>query len=119
MKFEASVLDSSDQKIQEIHLAIILIKIAVRPEKRKELSQTLQSIVNHVRKERGCLNAGFYQNAGNEMDFLVVEEWATEKNSDDHLGSDIFKVLLGARSLMRGPPEIAIHTVARSRKFED
>jgi quinol monooxygenase YgiN len=84
----------------------------VRPDKSKELSQTLHSIVGQVRKESGCLHAGFYQNVENENDFFVVEEWATQKDSDNHLRSDIFTVLMGARCLMRRPPEIVIHTVS-------
>jgi quinol monooxygenase YgiN len=57
----------------------------VRPEKRKELSQTLPSIVRQVRKQSGCLHASFSQDVESEEDFLVVEEWATQKDSDDHL----------------------------------
>ena len=92
--------------------------MSVRPEKRKELSQTLLSIVEQVRKESGCLHAGFYQNVDNETDFLVVEEWASQKDSDDHLQSDIFAVLLGAGCLMSRPPEIVIHTVSGWTELE-
>ena len=101
-----------------IQLVIIFIKIKVWPEKRKELSQTLLSIVEQVRKKSGCLHSGFYKNFENENDFLMVEEWATQKDSDDHLQSDIFTVVMGAGCLMRRPPEIVIHTVSRSRKLE-
>jgi len=89
----------------------------VRPEKRRELTQTLLSVVEKVRKENGCQHSGFYQDLENEEDFLVVEEWATQKDSDDHLRSDIFTVILGAGSLMHGPPEVIIHTVNRSTEF--
>jgi quinol monooxygenase YgiN len=92
--------------------------MVVRPEKRKELSQTLHSIVEQVRKESGCLHLGFYLNVEIEDDFLLVEEWATQKDVDDHLRSDIFTVLLGAGSLMIRPPEIVIHTVSHSTKLE-
>jgi quinol monooxygenase YgiN len=88
----------------------------VRPEKRKELTQTLLSIVEQLRKESGCLHAGFYRNGENEEDFLVVEEWVTQQDSDDHLRSDLFTVLMGAGTLMRRPPEIVIHTVSHSRE---
>jgi quinol monooxygenase YgiN len=98
-------------------LIVKLIKIKVRPEKRKELAQTLNSIVEQVRKEHGCLHSGFYQDLENEEDFLVVEEWATQKDSDAHLRSDIFTVILGAGSLMHGPPKVIIHTVNRSTEF--
>jgi quinol monooxygenase YgiN len=99
-------------------LVITFVRMSVRPEKRKELSQTLLSIVEQARKESGCLHAGFYENVDNETDFLVVEEWATQKDSDDHLRSDIFAVLLGAGTLMHRPPEIVIHTVSHSSALE-
>ena len=90
----------------------------MRPEKRKELSQTLLSIVEQVKKEKGCLRAGFYQNFENEKDYLVVSEWVSQKESDDYLRSDIFTVLRGAGSLMRRTPEIVSHTVSQSTALE-
>jgi quinol monooxygenase YgiN len=99
-------------------MVVIFVRMTVRPEKRKELSQTLHSIVEQLRKESGCLHSGFYQDVGNEKDFLVVSEWATQKDSDDHLRSDIFTVLRGAATLMSRPPEILIHTVDRSKELE-
>lgn len=99
-------------------MVIVLIRIKVRPEKRKELSQTLFSIIEQVRKESGCLHAGFYQDIDNETDFLVVEEWATQEYANDHLRSDIFTIFMGAGCLMRRPPEIVIHTVSRSTELE-
>ena len=99
-------------------MVILFVRIKVRPEKRKELVQTLSSIVERVRRESGCLHAGFYQDVENENDFLVAEEWESQKDSDDHLRSDIFTVLLGAGCLMRRPPEIVIHTVSDSTKLE-
>jgi quinol monooxygenase YgiN len=99
-------------------LVIIFVRMIVRPEKHKELSQTLLSIVEQVRKESGCLHAGYYQNVESEMDFLVVEEWATQKDSDDHLRSDLFTVLIGAKCLLSRSPEIMIHTVSRSTELE-
>ena len=99
-------------------MVIICARINVRPEKHKELSQTLHSIVEQVRKQSGCLHAGFYQNVESETDFFVIEEWTTQKDSDDHLRSDIFTVLLGARCLLSRPPEIVIHTVSNSSEFK-
>lgn len=99
-------------------MVIVFIRMMVRPEKQKELSQTLLSIVEKVRKESGCLHSGFYQDVENENYFTVIEEWETQKDADDHLQSNIFTVLKGAGSLMRQPPEIVIHTVDRSTKLQ-
>jgi quinol monooxygenase YgiN len=102
----------------EIHLVIIFVRINVRSEKRKELMQTLHSIVEDVRRQNGCRHAGCYQDAASENDFLLVEEWATRKDLDGHLRSEIFTVLLGAGSLMVRPPEVVVHTVSRSTELE-
>ena len=99
-------------------LVIVFIRIEARPEKRKELSQTLQSIVQRVGMERGCLHADLYQDTEKENEFLVVEEWATQKDSDKHLRSDIFTVLLGAGSLLSRPAGIVIHTISHSTELE-
>jgi len=101
----------------ETPLNILFVKINVRPEKRKELTQTLHSIVERVRRQSGCLHAGFYQDVENEDDFLVVEEWATQRDSDNHVRSDIFTVLVGAGSLMHRSPDIVLHTVSRSTEL--
>ena len=99
-------------------MVIIFVRINVRPANRQELSQTFLSIVEHVRKESGCLHADFYQDFESENDFLVVEEWANHKDLDDHLQSDIFTVIVGAGSLMSRPPEILRHTVFHSSELE-
>ena len=96
---------------------ILIVRMNVRPEKRKELAQTLYSIVGQVRKEGGCLQANFYQDVENETEFIVVEEWASEKDLDDHLQSDIFTILMGAGSLMRLPPEAVVYTVRHPKKI--
>ena len=94
------------------------IKMNVRPEKRKELLQTIQSIVAQMRMENGCVDSNFYRNAENENEFVIFETWETRKTLDDHLRSDIFTVMIGAASLLSRPPEIMIHTVSNSSEFE-
>ena len=94
------------------------IKMNVRPEKRKELRQTIRSIVQEVRKENGCVDSTFYQNFENENAFFLIEEWENRQALDDHLRSAGFTVLMGARSLLSQPPEIMIHSVSHSSGLE-
>jgi quinol monooxygenase YgiN len=101
----------------ETPLNTLFVKIKARPEKQKELTQTLQSIVERVRQESGCLHAGFYQDVEHDNEFLVVQEWASQRDSDNHVRSDIFTVLVGAGSLMHRPPAIVLHTVSRSTEL--
>ena len=99
-------------------MILAFIKMNARPEKHKELLQTFQSIVAQMRKDNGCVDSNFYQNAENENDLFLVEEWENRKTLDDHLRSVRFTVLMGARSLLSRPPEIMIHTVSNSSELE-
>lgn len=99
-------------------MILTFIKMNVRPEKRKELRQTIRSIVQEVRKENGCVDSTFYQNSENENDFFLFEEWENRQVLDDHLRSARFTVLIGARSLLSRPPEIMIHSVSHSSGLE-
>jgi hypothetical protein len=47
-----------------------------------------------------------------------IQAWTSQQDSDDHMQSDIFAVLLGAGTLMHRPPEIVIHTVSGSTELE-
>ena len=98
-------------------MVITVINIRVRPEKRREIEQTLCSIVEHVSKQRGCLNTCVYQNLENDDDYLVVEKWATQKDLEDHLQSDIFTVFVGAGSLMIRKPEIVAYMIQQSKEL--
>ena len=97
---------------------IIPIKMKVLPVKRRELLQTLSSIVEQVRNESGCRRAVVFQNVEDDNELLVIEEWSTQKDADAHLDSDLFTVLKGAEELMCQPPEIVINAVDQSTEFE-
>ncbi len=99
-------------------MILCFIKMNVRPEKRKELLQTVPSIVAQVIKENECVDLNFYQNVADENDFFLVEEWETREKLDNHLRSVEYRVLKGAGSLLSRPPEIMIHTVSHSSELE-
>jgi len=99
-------------------MIITFINMKVRPEKRKELWLTIESLVEQIRKEKGCVDSNFYQNAENENDLFWVAEWETRQALNDHLRSAGFRVLMGTRSLLSRRPEMIIHSVSRSSELE-
>ena len=92
--------------------------MTARPEKLKELTQSLQSIIEKVRKERGCLYLGFYQSYEDKNEYLLIEKWASQEDSEAHLQSDYFKILQGAVILMQHPPKIEVHSVESLTELE-
>lgn len=75
-------------------------RITVPPEHRKELLQTISSLIDPMKKERGCLAYRFYEEADDENAFVLIGEWETAGAWYDHLYSDNFAVLLGSVSLL-------------------
>jgi quinol monooxygenase YgiN len=84
----------------------------VLAEKRKELSQTIISLIGSLRTEKGCLRCDFCRGMEDENELRILEEWDTRENLNSHLNSERFRVLRGAMNLLREPCEMLVHTVA-------
>jgi quinol monooxygenase YgiN len=77
-----------------------LTRITVGPEHRTELCQTISSLIDPVKSEKGCLAYRFYEEAGDENTFVLIAEWETPDAWNDHLNSDNFAIFLGSISLL-------------------
>jgi quinol monooxygenase YgiN len=84
-------------------------------EKRKELSQTIASLIGSLRTEKGCLRCDFCQSMEKENELRILEEWDTRKNLNSHLKSERFRILRGAMNLLQEPYEMMFHTVATGK----
>ena len=88
----------------------------VLAEKRKELSQTIVSLIGSLRTETGCRRCDFYLSMEDENKLCILEEWETRENFDSHLKSERFRVLRGAMNLLQEPGEMVTYTVAAAKK---
>lgn len=77
-----------------------LTRITVSPENRKELCQTISSLISPMRSEKGCLTYRFYEETGDRNTFVLIGEWETSNAWSDHLQSDNFAILIGSLSLL-------------------
>jgi quinol monooxygenase YgiN len=92
-------------------MIVVIIRMKVLAEKRKELSQTIASLIGSLRTEKGCRRCDFCQNIEDENELCILEEWDTRENLNSHLKSERFKVLRGAMSLLQEPYEMMVYTV--------
>jgi quinol monooxygenase YgiN len=99
-------------------MIVVRIIMNVLPEKKKEVMQTLLSMIETAGKEEGCLSYDVFRGIDGKAVFNLIEEWETREDLDRHIRSDIFSILLGTKSLLARPLEIKIHTVARSEGTE-
>ena len=92
-------------------MILVIIRMNVLSEKRMELSQTVVSLSDSIKMEKGCQRCDFCQSIEDEDRLFLLEEWDTPKNLTAHLKSKYFGVLRGATGLLREPYEIMFHTV--------
>ena len=87
-------------------MVVFTIRIKVRPEKRRELKQTLRGFPAPTGNGKGCLGHHFYEDLEDKDSFILVEEWESRAKLNDFLRSDRFGVLLGAMDLLGESPRI-------------
>ena len=87
-------------------MILAMLEMTALPAKRKEFLQTVQAMIQKIRKEKGCIKCYACQDIEDENTFRLLEEWETQKDLDNHLRSDLFTVLLGVKNLLSEPLEI-------------
>jgi quinol monooxygenase YgiN len=92
-------------------MVLIIMHMKVSAQKSKELSQTISSLINLIRSEKGCARCDFFHAKGDENIFCLVEEWDTAKNFEIHRKTECFKVLRGAMNLLQEPCEIVSYSL--------
>ena len=99
---------------------MIIVRITMKAliEKRREMMQTLLSMIEPTEKEKGCLSYNVFCDIEGKTVFNLIEEWETRKDLERHIRSERFSVLLGTKSLLAEPSEINIHTVSDSEGVE-
>lgn len=106
------------QIAQYLFMILITIRMKVAPEKRKELSQAIVSLVGLIKGVTGCHHCDFCQSLEDD-EFCLLGEWESQGDLFAHLKSDLFKVLLGAMSLLKKPHEIQIYNELKSLQHAD
>ena len=99
-------------------MIIVRIIINVLPEKKKELMQTLLSIIEPPGEENAYLNYDIFCDIENKNVFNVITEWETRNHLEHYIRSYRFSVLLGIKSLLYEPLDINIFTVSNSEGIE-
>ncbi len=81
-------------------------RITVSSANRCELFQTIQTLLVLVMNEKGCRSSRFYLDSADNNTAMLVEEWDTQEDWDNHLQSRDCAVLLGAVSVLCRPTSV-------------
>ena len=96
-------MDSDPQLIEPQDKQTVFInvtRISVKPDKRKELYQTILPLLDPIRREKGCLTCNFYSDVRDSCESLLLGEWESETDLNEHLKSAHFALLTAAVSVL-------------------
>jgi len=100
-------------------MVIKTLRMVVKNEKRDEVVQTVRGILEPTRwMHSGCVSYRFYQDIEDENAFILVGEWKTQEDLEEHLRTSIFKKLLMVMDLSKESPEIKFNTILYTAGIE-
>jgi quinol monooxygenase YgiN len=102
-----------------ICMILVIIRMKVLAEKRKELSQTIVSLIRSIRTENGCQRCDFCQSTEDENQLFLLEEWDTHENLMAYIKSEQFRVLQGAMNLLKEHQKMMFYTVFHQTGMEE
>ncbi|HEV7395452.1 MAG TPA: antibiotic biosynthesis monooxygenase family protein [Pyrinomonadaceae bacterium] len=81
-------------------------RITVSSANRSELFQTIQTLLTPIKNEKGCLGSHFYLDSADSNTALLVAEWETEEDWDNHLQSTDCAIFFGAVGILCRPASV-------------
>ena len=99
-------------------MIVVRIAMDVIPDKQKEMVQTLLSMLETMKKAVGCRSYTLFSNIEDKNLLILLGEWQSRKDLDNHLTSEIFSIFLGTKSLLKKPHGIYVYTVIKSEGME-
>jgi len=90
------------------------LKMIVRPERRQDLLETMRGMLEPARVERGCLSYRLYEDVEDRNTFVLIEEWATQKDLERHIRTDNQQQLLALMDTLSEQSEVRFNTVSHT-----
>lgn len=95
-------------------MLVAAIRMNLPVDKRKELVQTFHSLFGSIRDKAGCVSCRLYSEFEDDEALILIEEWRTKEDWDEHLHSREFAILLGAMSLARNPSAVEFKLIKQA-----
>ena len=90
------------------------LKMTVRPERRRDLLETMRGMLEPARVERGCLSYRLYEDVEDSNAFVLLEEWETQQDLESHIRTENQQRLLALIELLSEQPELRFNTVSHT-----
>lgn len=84
----------------------VSIFLKVFRQKREEFVQTVRSLQSDLKQDEGLIRSILYQDVDDPEQFHLITEWETDQDYDSYLGSEQFRVLIGALKVLGEETEV-------------
>ena len=99
-------------------VTLSILRILPLPKQRVEALEILRSVQGRIQAQPGCASCRIYEERGLGQAVLFCEEWESEAALHQHVRSDLYRRILAAVELSKGPPEFSFHHVASTHGME-
>jgi len=97
-------------------MIVITGQAAISPDKMEAFRPVAERQVTLSRKEEGCVNYGYYEDAMAAGTFLFYEEWKDQAAVDFHFAQAYcLEFMAAAGELSSTPPKVNIHQVENTQ----
>ena len=94
------------------------IRLLIPTDKRHEAFMILNSVIEPIRNEEGCISCRLYQDLQEEGALMVEEIWSSQSDLERHLRTDTFHTVLLVVEMAVEYPEIRFIAVAHTTGME-
>lgn len=78
----------------------VRIHLMANTGKQKELRQVVETIMQRIIMEDGCLGCRAFQSLSNESELVLIEEWENLEAAQTHATSETIAILAGAGTIL-------------------
>ena len=102
---------------REAFMFLLKIVVAIKPQKRTEFLQTMNSMILTAPPEDGCRKRAVCQQHDDENVYCYMQTWDAKEKLETHVRTDRFKALLGAMQVLGEVKEMSMDTLNPAANF--
>ncbi len=99
-------------------MIIFILKLKVSPTDRKNAINVFDTLAGSTSVKPGCKMIRFQSDVHDDDDLILIEEWETMAELEQHIGSNEFRKIMAIMDMAIEQPEILFYTVSSTMGFE-
>jgi quinol monooxygenase YgiN len=97
---------------------MVILRIKLPRNRRKDFLDAARMFSGRCRVQPGCLSCRFYQELDNTDTAILIQEWDSRTNLNDHMRSNEFRIILSLMELSSETPKFKLSTVFKTEGLE-